>query len=177
MKKYLFLFSLITLPFFAKSQGFYFPDRKVYAAAGREFTAPPNTPFWLKNKITFTLGEPFTIVQFLPAQNRRLNSGFIQPDGLTIAPGVSAIIAVNDPFIIAPNPVSDHAMIKAPSEWEGEVMVHLMDNSGKLIQSHRMMERTLSLDFQQGIAPGMYFLNLYNPDGTLLQQNKIIKTN
>jgi hypothetical protein len=68
-------------------------------------------------------------------------------------------------------------MIKAPSEWEGEVMVHLMDNNGKLIQSHRMMERTLSLDFQQGISPGMYFLNLYNPDGTLLQQNKIIKTN
>jgi hypothetical protein len=68
-------------------------------------------------------------------------------------------------------------MIKSPSEWEGEVLVHLMDNSGKLVQSHKMIERTLSLDFQQGTSPGMYFLNLYNLDGTLLQQNKIIKTN
>lgn len=177
MNKYLFLLSLICFPILGKSQGFYFPDRKVYATAGRELKAVGLVPFWQRNKITFTLGEPFTIVQFIPAQNKRLNSGFIQPDGLTIAPGVSAIIAVTDPFIIAPNPVSDYAMIKAPSEWEGEVMVHLMDNSGKLIQSHRMMERTLSLDFQQGISPGMYFLNLYNPDGTLLQQNKIIKTN
>jgi hypothetical protein len=175
MNKSLCLLTLLILPFVCKSQVF-FPDRKVYASAGK-MLLPLNALWWQNYTITFTLGEPFTIVNFLPAQNRRLNSGFIQPDGLTIAPGVSAIIAVNDPFIIAPNPVSDHAMIKAPSEWEGEVMVHLMDNSGKLIQSHRMMERTLSLDFQQGISPGMYFLNLYNPDGTLLQQNKIIKTN
>jgi len=176
MNKYLFLLSLSCLPLFGKTQVF-FPDRKVYASAGKVMPPPANALWWQKNTIIFTLGEPFTIVQFLPAQNRRLNSGFIQPDGLTIAPGVSAIIAATDPFIIAPNPVSDYAMIKAPSEWEGEVLVHLMDNSGKLIQSHRMMERTLSLDFQQGISPGMYFLNLYNPDGTLLQQNKIIKTN
>jgi hypothetical protein len=176
MIKYLFLLSLICLPLFGKTQVF-FPDRKVYATAGREMKAQGIVPFWQRNKITFTLGEPFTVVNLYAIPNRRLNSGFIQPDGLTIAPGVSAIIAVSDPFIIAPNPVSDYAMIKAPSEWEGEVLVHLMDNSGKLVQSHKMIERTLSLDFQQGISPGMYFLNLYNPDGTLLQQNKIIKSN
>jgi hypothetical protein len=177
MNKYLFLLFISYFPQFGKSQGFFFPDRKVYASAGREMKAQGIVPFWQRNKITFTLGEPFTIVQFIPAQNKRLNSGFIQPDGIYIAPGVSAIIEVTDPFIIAPNPVSDYAMIKAPSEWEGEVVVHLMDNSGKLIQTQRMKERTLSLDFQQGLTPGMYFLNLYNLDGTLLQQNKIIKTN
>jgi len=176
MIKYLFLLSLICLPLFGKTQVF-FPDRKVYASAGKVMPPPANALWWQKNTIIFTLGEPFTVVNLYAIPNRRLNSGFIQPDGLTIAPGVSAIIAVSDPFIIAPNPVSDYAMIKAPSEWEGEVLVHLMDNSGKLIQSHRMMERTLSLDFQQGISPGMYFLNLYNPDGSLLQQNKIIKSN
>lgn len=176
MNKYLFLLSLIGFPLLGKSQGFYFPDRKVYASAGKELydtAAPWNRKF----RITFTLGEPFTILPISTQQNIYLNSGFIQPDGIYVAPGVSAIIAVTDPFIIAPNPVSDFAMIKAPSEWEGEVLVHLMDNSGKLVQSHKMIERTLSLDFQQGTSPGMYFLNLYNLDGTLLQQNKIIKTN
>ena len=157
----------------------YFPDRKVYASAGKDLVKQgPIVPFGPNYKITFTLGEPFTVVQFLPTQNKRINSGFIQPDGIIpIGPGTSAIIAVNDPFIIAPNPVNDYAMIIAPSEWDGEVIVQLIDNSGKLIQTHKMNSRKLSLDFQQGITPGMYFLNLYNPDGTLLQQNKIIKTN
>lgn len=177
MIKTLFLLTILILPFLGKSQGLFFPDRKVYASAGREFLAPANAPIGQKNKITFTLGEPFTVVQALPNQNRKLNSGFIQPDGINIAIGVSAIIAETDPFIIAPNPVSTHAMIKAPSEWKGEVLLHLMDNTGKLIQTHRMMERTLYLDFQQGILPGMYFINIYTPDGTLIQQNKIIKSN
>lgn len=157
----------------------FFPDRKVYATAGKEMkNQNPLALFWQNNKIIFTLGEPFCSVPVSLIQSRWYNSGFIQPDGITpIAPGTSAIISVTDPFVIAPNPVNDFALIKAPSEWEGNVIIQLIDNSGKLIKTYLMESKTLSIDFQEGIIPGMYYLNLYNLEGTILQQNKIIKVN
>jgi len=173
-----FLFLLIKAGAF--SQYPYFPDRKVYASAGGDLTNQNTVPNFMKYRITFTVGEPFTIIPLpnstlQPIQNKFFNTGFIQPDGLLIGPGVSAMTTISDPFKIAPNPVSDFATLIAPDSWNGIVLVKLMDSQGKLVRDLTMEESRLLINFHEGLTTGVYFLNIYTLAGNLLQQNKIIK--
>lgn len=153
------------------------PDRFVLSTAGRDLknlslgsTASQN------RRVTFTMGEPI-IGQFTLA-GKRLNVGFIQPDGIfPIAPPSPVQIILNDPFQISPNPATNFTVIKAPELWEGKVTVQLMDSQGKLVKTQSMESLVLEFSLDYQISPGSYFLNFYKEDGSFLQQSKLIKMN
>lgn len=168
--------ALIMLSFFDVSAQS-FSDRRVFSTAGRDLknlsigvTAAQN------RKITFTMGEP--IIGFFSLSGKRLTTGFIQPDGIfPIGPPSPVQITPNDPFQITPNPATNFTFIKAPEQWEGKVIVQLMDSHGKLVKSQTMESLLMEFTFDQIIAPGNYFLNFYKEDGSFLQQSKLIKMN
>jgi hypothetical protein len=59
------------------------PDRKVFATAGKDLkNLSIGAPTSLNNKITFTMGEP--IMGLITLSGKRLNIGFIQPDGISL---------------------------------------------------------------------------------------------
>jgi hypothetical protein len=153
------------------------PDRFIFSTAGRDLkNLTIGAPTSVNNKVTFTMGEPI-IGQFSPA-GKRLNVGFIQPDGIfPISPPSPVIITLNDPFQISPNPATNFTIIKAPELWEGKVTVQLMDSQGKLVKSQSMESLLLEFSLDHQIAPGNYFLNFYKEDGSFLQQSKLIKMN
>jgi hypothetical protein len=153
------------------------PDRKVFSTAGKDlknlsigFTTAQN------NKVTFTMGEP--LIGFFSLSGKRLSTGFIQPDGIfPIGPPSPVQITLNDPFQISPNPATNFTFIKAPEQWEGKVIIQLMDSHGKLVKSQTMESLVMEFTFDHFIAPGNYFLNFYKEDGSFLQQSKLIKMN
>jgi hypothetical protein len=153
------------------------PDRKVFSTAGRDLK---NLSIGVlaaqNNRVTFTMGEP--IIGLITLSGKRLNIGFIQPDGIfPISPPSPVQITVNDPFFISPNPVTNYTIIKAPEQWEDKVNIQLMDINGRLVKSVLMDGLVYELDFQDELAPGNYYLNFYKEDGSFLQQSKLIKMN
>ena len=153
------------------------PDRKVFSTAGKDLkNLSLGAPAAQNRKITFTMGEP--IIGLFSLSGKRLSAGFIQPDGiLAITPPSPVQITVNDPFQISPNPATNFTFIKAPEQWEGKVIVQLMDSHGKLVKSQTMESLLMEFTFEHFIAPGNYFLNFYKEDGSFLQQSKLIKMN
>ena len=153
------------------------PDRFIFSTAGRDLkNLTLGAPTVINNKVTFTMGEPI-IGQFSLA-GKRLNVGFIQPDGIfPIAPPSPVQITLNDPFQISPNPATNFTIIKAPELWDGKVTVQLMDSQGKLVKTQTMESLVLEFSLDHQISPGNYFLNFYKEDGSFLQQSKLIKMN
>jgi hypothetical protein len=153
------------------------PDRKVFATAGKDLKNQSlGAPASQNNKVTFTMGEP--IMGLVSLSGKRLNIGFIQPDGIfPIAPPSPVQIMVNDPFFIAPNPAYNYTFIKAPEQWEGKVNIQLIDANGKLVSTMLMDGLVYELNFEHHLPPGNYYVNFYKEDGTFLQQSKLIKMN
>jgi hypothetical protein len=153
------------------------PDRKVFSTAGKDLiNLTLGLPASQNNKITFTMGEP--IIGLSSISGKRLNMGFIQPEGIfPVSPPSPVLIKPNDPFQIMPNPVSDKLVVKAPELWEGKILINLIDSHGKLIKVHIMDGLVYEIQFDNQVLPGTYFLNFYKVDGTFLQQSKFIKTN
>jgi hypothetical protein len=153
------------------------PDRKVFASAGKDLkNLSLGVPTAQNNKITFTMGEP--IIGLTTLSGKRLNIGFIQPDGIfPVAPPSPVQIMANDPFFIAPNPAYNYTIIKAPEQWECKVNIQLIDANGKLVSTMLMDGLVYELDFENHLPPGNYYLNFYKEDGTFLQQSKLIKMN
>jgi hypothetical protein len=151
------------------------PDRFIFSTAGRDLkNLTLGTPASQNRRVTFTMGEPI-IGQFSLA-GKRLNVGFIQPDGIfPIAPPSPVQITLNDPFQISPNPATNFTIIKAPELWEGKVTIQLMDSQGKLVKTQTMESLVLEFSLDHQISPGNYFLNFYKEDGSFLQQSKLIK--
>ncbi len=153
------------------------PDRKVFATAGKDLkNLSIGAPTSLNNKITFTMGEP--IMGLITLSGKRLNIGFIQPDGISlISPPSPVQIMVSTPFFISPNPATNYTIIKAPEQWTDKVNIQLMDANGRLVKSVFMEGLVYQIDFQNELAPGNYYLNFYKEDGSFLQQTKLIKMN
>jgi hypothetical protein len=152
-------------------------DRRVFSTAGKDLkNSNLSAPINQNRKITFTMGEP--IIGLFSLAGRRLSVGFNQPDGITASsPPSPVLITPNDPFQISPNPATNFTFIKAPEQWEGKVLVQLMDSHGKLVKAQTMESLTMEFTFDHFIAPGTYFLNFYKEDGSFLQQSKLIKMN
>ena len=153
------------------------PDRFIFSTSGRDLkNLTMGAPTALNNKLTYTMGEP--IIGQFNVSGKRLNVGFIQPDGIfPIAPPSPVIITINDPFQIAPNPATNFTRIKAPELWDEKVTVQLIDANGKLIKSQLMETLVMEFSFDHSIPPGNYFFNFYKEDGSFLQQSKLIKMN
>jgi hypothetical protein len=153
------------------------PDRKVFATAGKDLKNQSlGAPASQNNKVTFTMGEP--IMGLISISGKRLNIGFIQPDGIfPISPPSPVQIMVNDPFFISPNPATNYIIIKASENWKDKVNIQLMDANGRLVKSALMEGFVYELDFEDELAPGNYYLNFYKEDGSFLQQSKLMKIN
>lgn len=169
--------TLVFLAFSIISFAQQIPDRQVFSTAGKDLKNQSlSVPASQNRKITYTMGEP--IIGLFSLYGKRLSVGFIQPDGVFAISQPSPVqITPNDPFQISPNPATNFTFIKAPEQWEGKVIVQLMDSHGKLVKSQSMESLVMEFSFDHHIAPGNYFLNIYMEDGSFLQQSKLIKMN
>lgn len=151
-------------------------DRKVYASAGR-FVRNVNTNSTVQNTITYTLGEPF--IYGSSVGNFRINNGFIQPDGIvSVSPNVVSFMKPTDSFKLFPNPASSFSTIESSFDTLDPIKIQLIDLNGKLIKEETMTEKKHIVDLESlFIAPGTYYINFYNDEGTFLQQSKLIKSN
>lgn len=151
-------------------------DRKVYASAGR-FVRNVNTNSTVQNTITYTLGEPF--IYGSSVGNFRINNGFIQPDGIvSVSPNVVSFMKPTDSFKLFPNPASSFSTIESSLDTLDPIKIQLIDFNGKLIKEEMMTEKKHIVDLESlFIAPGTYYINFYNDEGTFLQQSKLIKSN
>lgn len=151
-------------------------DRKVYASAGR-FVRNVNTNSTVQNTITYTLGEPF--IYGSSVGNFRINNGFIQPDGIvSVSPNVVSFMKPTDSFKLFPNPASSFSTIESSFDTLDPIKIQLIYLNGKLIKEETMTEKKHIVDLESlFIAPGTYYINFYNDEGTFLQQSKLIKSN
>ena len=80
-----------------------------------------------------------------------------------------------DPFKVAPNPTDESVQISSPPEWESKVYIQLINMQGKLVKQYTMQERIYTLEMDENVSPGQYFLNFYQESGIFIQQIKLIK--
>ena len=168
----LFLFSYLTLQ--AQTD-----RRRVMASAGRIAKNLTPTMFGTNYIMSYTLGEPFIYVNTpIGYTNIRMCNGFQQPDALIpVGPGTSAILPSNPVFNIYPNPFDSYSIIEAPKEYEDqELKLQLIDANGKLVYDEIMKGGRHKADYSTGLAPGTYFLNIYQITGEFIHQVKLIKS-
>ena len=153
--------------------------RRVMASAGRIAKNLTPTMFGTNYIMSYTLGEPFIYVNTpLGYTNTRMCNGFQQPDALIpVGPGTSAILPSNPVFNIYPNPFDSYSIIEAPKEYEDqELKLQLIDANGKLVYDEIMKGARHKADYSTGLAPGTYFLNIYQITGEFIHQVKLIKS-
>ena len=164
-----FLFVLVSTCLNAQST-----DRKVIASAGRD-AKNPSTVYQSIYYMTYTIGEPLIYMKSNP--NYFLNNGFIQPIGISaISPPIVAIAEHQNPFKVYPNPFNQALIVSTESENLMEVKLQLIDQNGKLILEEMMKDQQLQMEIPTDCAPGIYWLNIYDINGTFIQQNKLVKT-
>ena len=153
--------------------------RRVIASAGRIAKNLTPTMFGTNYIMSYTLGEPFIYVNTpLGYTNTRMCNGFQQPDALIpVGPGTSAMLPSNPVFNIYPNPFDSYSIIEAPKEYEDqELKLQLIDANGKLVYDEIMKGARHKADYSTGLAPGTYFLNIYQLTGEFIHQVKLIKS-
>ena len=168
----LFLFSYLTLQ--AQTD-----RRRVMASAGRIAKNLTPTMFGTNYIMSYTLGEPFIYMNTpIGYTNIRMCNGFQQPDALIpVGPGTSAILPSNPVFNIYPNPFYSYSIIEAPKEYENQALkLQLIDANGKLVYDEIMKGGRHKADYSTGLAPGTYFLNIYQITGEFIHQVKLIKS-
>ena len=153
--------------------------RRVMASAGRIAKNLTPTMFGTNYIMSYTLGEPFIYVNTpIGYTNTRMCNGFQQPDALIpVGPGTSALLPPNPVFNIYPNPFDAYSIIEAPQEYaDQELKLQLIDANGKLVYDEIMQGARHKADYSTGLAPGTYFLNIYQITGEFIQQVKLIKS-
>ena len=153
--------------------------RRVMASAGRIAKNLTPTMFGTNYIMSYTLGEPFIYVNTpIGYTNTRMCNGFQQPDALIpVGPGTSALLPSNPVFNIYPNPFDSYSIIEAPQEYaDQELKLQLIDANGKLVYDEIMKGARHKADYSTGLAPGTYFLNIYQLTGEFIHQVKLIKS-
>lgn len=170
----LFLFALSFLTVNAQID-----KRRVIASAGRLAKNLTPVPLGPNYFMSYTLGEPFIYVGTpIGYTMYRFMNGFQQPDALIpIAPGTSAIMPADPIFNIYPNPFDQYSIIEAPAAYEDQdLKLQLIDANGKLVHEEFMHGTRHKADYSTGLAPGTYFLNIYQITGEFIHQVKLIKS-
>jgi hypothetical protein len=154
--------------------------RRVIASAGRLAKKLPPYTFGQPNySMSYTLGEPFIYVGTPIGYNMfRFMNGFQQPDALVpVGPGVVVQMPTQPVFKIYPNPFDAYSIIEAPQEYaDQELKLQLIDANGKLVHDEIMQGARHKSDYSTGLAPGTYFLNIYQITGEFIHQVKLIKS-
>ena len=176
MKRTVFTFVFFALQIIGFSQT---DKRRVMASAGR--IAKPINPsiFGGNYSLSYTLGEPFIYVNTpLGYTNTRMCNGFQQPDAMIpVGPGVVVQMPTQPVFKIYPNPFDSYSIIEAPAAYaDQELKLQLIDANGKLVYDEVMTGARHKADYSTGLAPGTYFLNIYQITGEFIHQVKLIKS-
>ena len=153
--------------------------RRVMASAGRIAKNLTPTMFGTNYIMSYTLGEPFIYVNTpLGYTNTRMCNGFQQPDAMIpVGPGVVVQMPTQPVFKIYPNPFDAYSIIEAPAAYaDQELKLQLIDANGKLVYDQIMQGARHKADYSTGLAPGTYFLNIYQLTGEFIHQVKLIKS-
>jgi hypothetical protein len=170
----LFLFAISFLSLNAQID-----KRRVIASAGRLAKNLTPVPLGPNYSMSYTLGEPFIYVNTpLGYSTTRMCNGFQQPTTLTpVGPGVVVQMPTQPVFKIYPNPFDAYSIIEAPQEYaDQELKLQLIDANGKLVYDEIMQGARHKADYSTGLAPGTYFLNIYQITGEFIHQVKLIKS-
>jgi hypothetical protein len=175
VRRILILFVVIS-EFFVCAQT---DKRRVMSSAGG--IAKPVNPaiFGVNYNLTYTLGEPFIYVNTpMGYTTTRMCNGFQQPDALIpVGPGVVVLMPTQPVFKIYPNPFDAYSIIEAPAAYaDQELKLQLIDANGKLVYDEIMKGARHKADYSTGLAPGTYFLNIYQITGEFIHQVKLIKS-
>jgi hypothetical protein len=176
MRILLLVFTSLAICINANSQ---IDKRRVMSSAGRIAKNLTPTMFGTNYIMSYTLGEPFIYVGTpIGYTMYRFMNGFQQPDALIpIAPGTSAIMPADPVFNIYPNPFDQYSIIEAPAAYEDQdLKLQLIDANGKLVHEEFMHGTRHKADYSTGLAPGTYFLNIYQITGEFIHQVKLIKS-
>jgi hypothetical protein len=153
--------------------------RRVMASAGG-IAKPVNPSIFGGNyNLTYTLGEPFIYMNTpVGYTTTRMCNGFQQPDAfIPVGPGVVVLMPTQPVFKIYPNPFDAYSIIEAPQEYEDqELKLQLINANGKLVYDEIMKGARHKADYSTGLAPGTYFLNIYQITGEFIHQVKLIKS-
>jgi hypothetical protein len=153
--------------------------RRVMASAGRIAKNLTPSMFGTNYIMSYTLGEPFIYVNTpVGYSTTRMCNGFQQPNALIpVGPGVVVQMPTQPVFKIYPNPFDAYSIIEAPQEYEDqELKLQLIDANGKLVYDEIMKGARHKADYSTGLAPGTYFLNIYQITGEFIHQVKLIKS-
>ena len=153
--------------------------RRVMASAGRIAKNLNPTPFGTNYIMSYTLGEPFIYVNTpVGYSTTRMCNGFQQPNALIpVGPGVVVQMPTQPVFKIYPNPFDAYSIIEAPAAYaDQELKLQLIDANGKLVYDEIMKGARHKADYSTGLAPGTYFLNIYQITGEFIHQVKLIKS-
>lgn len=121
--------------------------------------------------ISWTLGE--TAIRTGHSINRIITEGFHQP-GMILSPRMVRQGSIN--INIAPNPTYSAIQVNVQTDVEEDMLIYLNDIKGTQMLYQRLPAKinqtTLNV---QGLATGIYFLQIRNTSGSLFKSFKVIK--
>ena len=164
MKIFTFFFLLVTLVSSASSQRI---DRSVIASNGGIDKASNISLEW-------TLGESIAASSY--TSTRLYTQGFNQP---TLKIKYKTFI---DPYrvtfklTVAPNPVQSMLHVYWWSDNETSISFRLTDVHGRILENKNINLKSGNTQFNMGnLAGGMYFLQVRNSKGTLINTYQVVK--
>jgi len=165
VKEISFLFTLIGTITFAQ------PARKILATSGR-VAKNLNPSLFQTKSMEYTLGEPITMTSL--TNGKRLNCGFIQPDGNfavanpSLGAGNTAVLSAT----LYPNPTDHVLSIQTNFAPEVHFEIQLIDLNGKLLSIYQMNSNLFQI-CDLSLTSGIYLLNFYDSFGKFLLQKEL----
>lgn len=149
----------------------------------------PDTTFGTEGIIVNLVPEIKTYKNYVDAvqvqsSGKIVTSGFVQThigDGLGVltryfqtSTGVPSITGNFDQLTLYPNP-AQHDVTIVSSILRGNVLLHILDMNGKIVQSQDLQFQNGSVSFHTDIAPGVYGLQLSDEIGQLKTAKLVIE--
>lgn len=120
--------------------------------------------------LEWTLGDAF--VETVSTKNRIFTQGFNQPFLLRSEEVTEDKINL----IVFPNPVNSSLNILVHPNYGDQIKMTLHDIHGRFIKESNQQVKNLSLKLDVSyLQSGIYILNIYNEDTTLVDTHKIVK--
>ena len=119
-------------------------------------------------QITWTGGEP--LFETYVANETILTQGFNQT--VQVIEEITFIEELNLHLSVYPNPASDYLVIQLNQEYKNGLSVRLVNIQGAGCGIFKFNSSTAVIDVS-GLAPGMYYLQISDPDSNAMKTFKI----
>jgi len=160
MKKILFLTTTLLAFFISNAQ-----EQEVISSAGDHYQNS-------NVQISWTIGEIST--ETATDGNNIITQGFHQTNLTVTKIKEDYTNEINASINIFPNPTSEVANIKLTNVDISTFMFELNDNKGKTIIKKKFESETELINFSQ-YAASIYYIRIYNQEGTYTNTFKVIK--